>query len=359
MKITIPTKTLSTLVSRAKPVAGGSLPITQCFLLSAKDGELTLSANNLDLQISTAAPCTVDQPGAVAINASLLSNAVSAIRATELILATDAKNTLEIRAGKSVHKLHGLGIEDFPGGEFKDGKSAIQLTQKRLKEIIAKVAPFMSTEQERFTICSMGLMEQDGKAAFVGTSGRTLRAEWTDQPATIPALLPPPGVSLLKSLLSDSESIVYLEVSETMFSARSGDWFVLGKLIDGSYPNWKQVIPEKGKQTITFDKEEMLGALREAVVTAGKASYSIKFSPGDGKSLYLSGCTADVGESSVEVNGAVAKTKNPVAFNPEYIRQLVDSFEGPEITIHMADEMSPCVAYENNGVAVVMPMRVS
>lgn len=358
MKLTIPTKTLSTLVSRAKPVAGGTLPITQCFLLSAKDGELALSANDLNLGISGVAQCKIGADGAIAINASRFSKAVSAFTSEEIILAADSKNNLEIRSGKNVLKLCGLGAEEFPEFPFPKETGKFSLTQKETRRILGAVLPFASEDQTRYVLNGVGIVEKEKQLVFCATDGKTMRVEQTEIPTPGLAIIPTASAKLIRDSCGDSDSVVEFTLAENAFTACSGGWRIIGKLIEGSFPQWQQIIPYAGKSSITFDKEEMIRALRMTDIASDENNV-IRISQGDGKIINLSAQLADTGSADVEVNGSLAKMGFAIGFNSRFIRKIADSFVGPEITISLEDAMSPALAREGNGLAVAMPIRIS
>lgn len=361
MKLTIESKLLSELCSKAKPVAGSksSLPILGCFLLTADQSSMTVSACNLDILVKLSADCAVNTTGSVAINASRLLQSLSAFGPGELNLSADQKHVLTISRGANSVVLNGESADGWTTLPFRDSKGSLDIPQGRLKAIFRKVLPCVSYDEERWVINGAAISQHDGRCAFVATDGRRMRAEWIDHAHFVDAIIPTEAATLVGSLCDESDGLVTLSLSDNGFSASCGNWHVSGKLIEGNFPQWKQLTQgADAKKCISFNRDEMVSALRISGVAAhtmtnGKPSVKLD---GGRSELTLSG-RSDNGSSKAAVPGGV-NTIGSIAFDASFLRDLINSFDESELTLAGQDAMSPVMATGPTGIAVLMPLRI-
>lgn len=362
MHLTINSKTLSAALAKAKAVATSANPIAaaQCILLSAAKKELTLSACNLDLQIKTSAPCSVKKAGGILISAKRFCDVIDQIDG-EITLSAEGLN-LTIARGKTIVKRVGLPVEDaltLEGGKELD---SIAGTQRLLKEKLGKVKGFQADDDTRFTLMGVAIAPVQGRAALVATNGQTMRLEFlSEQPLSQTPIIPTTGVQLLWSLCGDSENKVQLSFAENTFSATSENWHLVGKLIQGQYPPAEQIIPDRQKAVheIRCSREGLLKSVRLACTTHdAKDSIGAVRLDGDKDSLRVSAITADVGEAQDEVEGGSYGLDAPTAFKGEYLKTMAESFDSKDLILKMEAPFAPALIEDENGVCLVFAIRI-
>lgn len=362
MKLTIEQSILLGMADRAKSAVDSraSLPQLGCYLLSAKDNKLTLSGYNFNLVISISADCQCED-GSAAVNAARLREALAAFGKSELRIETDAAHSVTITSGKRRLRLPGINPEEYPPlPVFENPLGSLKLSGAEIQRCIGKVLPFASTETDaRPAICGVAISQHEDRACFVATDGSRLRMEAVEFPPMPSSVLPSKAAGVLVSLCSDESATVDLSVSENMFSATSADWLTCGKLIEGAYSRWQQVVPDRKTPDIVFPRNAMLSELRLISAVGEELSgwTSVKLS-GAAKSLAVT-AGAKEAEAHSEVLGGSFNMRNPAAFQCAKLRDLVASFDAEIIEFSMADEMTPMVARSATGLAVMMPLRIS
>lgn len=368
MKLTINRTDLIRAVSTASQVIVGrtALPVLFCALLQASDSAIKATCSDLDRYLTTEADATVEEEGACAVSARLLTATLQKMDSAEVSLV-HAKGQLTVTGGQRTMKLCTLPAGEFPKmPEAPNG--VVKLPAGVMGAALKAVAPFASNEYaSRQTICGVFLeWREDLKSMVtVTTDGRRLGmfAAETMPKIECKVIVPNDVVKVLVALdESDApaEVGVMVLIGENTIHARGYKWMLTAKQIDGKYPNYVQVIPAEGHVNITFDRVEMMGALAFSALSACDAIPGVKFTADDAQ-IGISANAPAQSESLTTVTRLGKKIhRKPVevAYPPDSLRDLLDFIGGEECTLNMEDEKSPCVARNGSATAVLMPYRV-
>jgi DNA polymerase-3 subunit beta len=369
MKLTIDIKTLLAAINRAKPVASGrvSLPALSCFLLTA-DESLTIAATDCDLFVSTEAVCTVAEKGSVCISAGRFASAIGALGSGEVEITADAKNNLAITQGLRRFVLHGLKSEEFPACPVADDAPSFTTAAAPFGAALSRCAPFASVEPTRYVLCGVAMQgdKKKGQVNFISTDGKCLRTHRIEQepPDDADIIIPSKAVALLASLIDgrdDAEASLRVSYTDSLLRVEAARWAVVTKLIEGNYPNWRQVIPEKSKLSAIAPKEAWLDALQLVGVTAQSDKDNdpkAKLTAAK-REVHMESTCPDVGNSSIPVDGATASGEAFITLSCRYLKVAISSFDDGEIRLQLTDEISPLKIEDANGLFVVMPFRTA
>lgn len=370
MKLTIAKDQLLTGLQAVQNVVGtrSTLPILSNVLLRAEGGQLHFTATDLDVTISCAVPANVENPGTVTLPVKKLVGITRELAANEIEFDVDEKSVASVRAGSSFFKIHGLAADEFPPLQSFQNAKPMVFTQATLKSMLRKTCFAVSTDETRYVLNGIFFSFKDSKVTLVSTDGRRLAL--TDEAAEIPPssqadfIVPTKAINELTRLLS--EGPVEIQYTENLVAFRTtpaaeGGFGVLiiSKLVDGSYPNYRQVIPQAPQERITLGREELLQALRRAEIMTSDKSNSVKLAFGRNQ-LVITGNTPEVGEAretlSINYNGK----EMAIAFNPTYLMDPLKALTNDEIYFELIDELSPGVIKCNEPfLYVIMPMRMS
>lgn len=344
-----------------------TLPILSNVLLRAHEGRLDFTATDLDVTISCSVEATVTAPGATTLPVKKLVGIVRELSMAEIELETDDKNNTSLRSGSSFFKIKGLAAEEFPPmPRFKDDKH-ITLPQEKLRSMLRKTAFAISTDESRYVLNGIFISLKEHKVTMVATDGRRLAL--VDEDAEVPGtsqgefIVPGKTVNELQRLLSE-KGAVEINFSEnqasfTLKDEKGGSVLIITKLIEGNYPNYRQVIPQETKERIGLPREEFMHALRRAEIMTSDKQNSVKLAFTK-NNLAITANSPDVGEAreSMAIN---YKGKDlAIAFNPAYVIEPLNSLETDEIFLELIDELSPGVLKINGPfLYVVMPMRLT
>ncbi len=344
-----------------------TLPILSNVLLRAENGRLEFTATDLDVTIASAVDASVKKPGASTVPVKRLFGIVRELNNAEIDLAVDDKNICSIQSGASFYKINGLSAEEFPPlPQFKEEKKVV-LPQETLKGMMKKTSFAVSTDESRYVLNGILITLKDHKMTMVATDGRRLAL--VDEEVDVGEeshgefIVPAKAVNELNRLLQDKGEVEmrYTEnqASFTLKDEKGSSLLVVTKLIEGNYPNYRQVIPAETKERVALVREEFLHALRRAEIMTSEKSNSVKLNF-DKNRLEITANSPEVGEAKESLAVNYKGREMAIAFNPKYMIDPLNALSNDEVFLELIDELSPGVLKINGPfLYVVMPMRLS
>src|SRR5258705_7135919 len=344
-----------------------TLPILSNVLLRAEGDKLELTATDLDVTIACSVEAKVKKPGASTVPVKKLFGIVRELGNSEIDLEVDDKNVCSIRSGASFYKINGLSADEFPPlPAFKEDKKVV-LKQETVKSMMKKTSFAISTDESRYVLNGICISLKDHKMTMVATDGRRLAL--VDEEVDVSEksqgefIVPAKAVNELNRLLQDKGEVEirYAEnqASFTLKDEKGSAVLIVTKLIEGNYPNYRQVIPAETKERVGLVREEFLHALRRAEIMTSEKSNSVKLSFGKNK-LEITANSPEVGEAKETMAVNYKGPEMAIAFNPKYMIDPLNALTNDEVFIELIDEWSPEVLKINGPfLYVVMPMRLS
>jgi len=344
-----------------------TLPILSNVLLRAEGDRLELTATDLDVTIASSVEAKVKKPGAATVPVKKLFGIVRELPSGEIDLEVDDKSICSVRAGASFYKINGLAADEFPPmPKFKEDKK-VSLPQEKIKGMMKKTSFGISTDESRYVLNGIFISLKDHKMTMVATDGRRLAL--VDEEAEISEksqgefIVPAKAVNELNRLLQDKGEVELRytdnQASFTLKDEKGSSVLIITKLIEGNYPNYRQVIPNEVKERISLVREEFLHALRRAEIMTSEKSNSVKLAFGK-NNLAITANSPEVGEARESLAINYKGKEMAIAFNPKYLIDPLNALTNDEIFIELIDELSPGVIKINGPfLYVVMPMRLS
>lgn len=339
-----------------------SLPILGNVLIRAEGDEVSFSTTDLDTGIRATVDAQVDRSGAITLPARRLFSIARELPSAEVFLEVDSKLGATIRAGSAFFKIMGMPEDDFPPFPRTENANLFQIEQKVFRDMLKKTAYAMSTDESRYVLNGVLLSFKDGKLTVVATDGRRLAL--VDQELEFPksaerdCILPTKAVNeLLRSL--DHEGEVEIALAENQIAFTLGRVFLVSKLIEGNYPNYRQVIPGNVTQRVTIERELLLDAVRRVALLSSEKSNSVKLHFTENQ-LEVTATTPEVGEARESLVVKYNGPKFTIAFNPNFLLDPLRHLDGDEIYLDLIDELSPgVIRYQKPFLYVIMPMRTA
>jgi DNA polymerase-3 subunit beta len=339
-----------------------TLPILGNALVQAADGKLVISTTDLDTGIRASVECDVLKAGSTTLPARRLFSIVRELPAAELTLEVDSKQVATITSGNSFFRIMGLPEEDFPPFPKGEGAKTFKLQQGVFRDMLKRTAYAISTDESRYVLNGVLLSFKDNKLSLVATDGRRLALVEQElefpKGSEVEAILPTKAVQELSRILRDEEPLT-ISFGENQVSFDLGTTFLYSKLIEGNYPNYKQVVPAEAKDRIILERELFLNAVRRVALLSSEKSNSVKliFSKNN---LDITANTPEVGEAK-ESLAITHKGKDfSIAFNPEFLMDPLKNIDADEIFFDFIDELSPgVIKYNRPFLYVIMPMRTA
>jgi DNA polymerase-3 subunit beta len=344
-----------------------TLPILSNVLMRAGEGKVEFTATDLDVTVACSVEAKIVKPGATTVPVKKLFGIVRELNGGEIEIETDEKNVTSIRSGSSYFKIHGLAAEEFPPlPKFKDDKKVL-LQQDAVRAMLKKTSFAVSTDESRYVLNGIFMSLKDGKMTLVATDGRRLAL--VDEEVEISEksagefIVPAKAINELNRLLQDKGEIeIKFGENQASFALKDDKGFsvlLITKLIEGNYPNYRQVIPGEARERIPINREELLQALRRAEIMTSEKANSVKLSFGKNQ-LSITANSPEVGEARETLAVNYKGKEMAIAFNPRYLIDPLAALSEDEVFIELIDELSPGVLKINGPfLYVVMPMRLS
>jgi len=304
----------------------------------------------------------VERTGATTLPARRLFSIVRELPAAEIYFDVDSKNLASIRSGSSYFKILGLPEEEFPPlARFEEAK-VFTIAQKQLKDGLKKTSYAISTDETRYVLNGTLFSFKENKLTLVATDGRRLALVDLElefpRSQELDIIVPTKAVTEIQRMLRE-EGDAKITIGENQIAFELNRTLLVSKLIEGNYPNFRQVIPPEAKERITLERETFLTAVRRVSLLASEKSNSVKliFSKNN---IDIVANTPDVGEAKESLPIMYKGRDFSIAFNPEFLMAPLRNLSTDEVYLDLIDEMSPgVIKIAGPFLYVLMPMRLS
>lgn len=355
-----PLSSVSNIVERRH-----TLPILSNLLLESRQNRLTLTATDLEMQISLSVDMLSEDELSTTVSARKLLDICRSLPEQSQITMDMQDNRMQIRAGKSRFTLQTLPAKDYPLMAKSAGETCLvlEIPQGQLKKLLKKVEYAMAQQDVRYYLNGVLFEVNDKQLNIVGTDGHRLSfttisvAESYEKQELI---LPRKTVLELIKLLEDSDELVAIEVSATQANFSFGGIRILSKVIDGKFPDYTRVIPTGYQNTFTVDRLTLLQAMQRASILSNEKYRGIRMVLGK-DSLRLISTNSEQEEAEEELEIVYVGDSLDIGFNVGYMIDVLTNVDSAQVTFSFADANSSCLVTlpeDSNYKYVVMPMRI-
>ncbi|MCX7886712.1 MAG: DNA polymerase III subunit beta [Verrucomicrobiae bacterium] len=342
--------------------ARSTLPILNNVLLTAEKNSLALTTTDLEVGIRTTVEATVSKTGASTVPCRKLLAVIREATASDVEIDVDDRDAAVVRYGSSVFKLLGLPEGEFPRFPSITGGVEFTLEQAALAKLLDRTSYAASTEESRYVLNGVYFSVKSEKVTAVATDGRRLAlAEEECQTSVtkeVGFILPTKAVSELMRLLQPSGN-VKAAFSDTQISFNMGHTVLVSKLIDGEFPNYRQVIPTESKERVKLERELFLKALHRVSLLSQDKPTAVRLSFSKNQ-LSLASFDPEVGEAKETLSIQYKGKDFTIGFNPHYLMDPLRHLDSDMITFDLTDDISPgVIKVEEPFIYVLMPMRLN
>ncbi|TAL24200.1 MAG: DNA polymerase III subunit beta [Nitrospirae bacterium] len=342
-----------------------TMPVLSHFLLDAGKKKSYIIATDLETAIKEPLDIKVEKEGKLCIPARKMFEIVREVDG-DITMESEDGQWLKVRAGMSKFKLACLSASEFPAWPGMENVEEMQMDTKNLVEMIEKSLYAAGESDTRYTLNGLLFHAMPGSEEInvVGTDGHRLacisRKIDTPLKEEKKVIVPRKAAAEVRKFLDGDidKIIVVIGKSHVMFKIE--DVQFLTRLIEGTYPNYEQVIPSGNEKKIAINKEEFIKALRRVSVMSREKSNAIKADFSDG-SLSVSASNPDLGEAKDEVKVEYKGEPLSMGFNAKYLLDALNAMSGDNIVFELQDPLSPTLLKEQGSDSykcVIMPMRV-
>lgn len=356
--------------SKALGLVGGvtaqkanTLPILSNILLeTTAEGTLRLVGTDLEVGISTTIPVDIIKEGNITVPAKKIHEIIRELPEGEIEISVAKNNAVNIRAGKAYFKIMGLSKEDYPKLPEWSQKDAIEVDQALVKESLSLTSFAISFDETRYVLNGVLISVNGNKIRFVATDGRRLAYKEKElenkNNKKFDIIVPVKAVQELIKLLS-WEGTVQIIPSQNQVVFNFGESFLASRLIEGTFPNYEQVIPKGEKTTSSTSREEFLQAIRRTALLTSPDAPAVKLDFVRGKIL-VSSRSPNLGEAKEELVAEVTGDELAIGFNPHYLIDALKNLDIEKISFSLTDPDKPGLMKGKEGyLYVVMPMQLS
>ncbi len=352
-----------TAVSRVASGRSAMQPIAGVRLV-ASAGAAALEAVDSDLAIRTDLPATVGGTGSVALPGKLLLDVARALPAPGVELTADDAGFVSVSSGAASFKLRALRDDDVPPLPPLEGEHPVQISAGALRDTIAKVERAAARDATRLILTGVLVSASGTELRMVATDAYRLAVKETrlDTPITgegLEATVPHRALGeIAKATIADDASIELRRHESRLIVSWDGTTLV-SRLLDGQFPNYRQLLQENFTSEAILSTEELSQALRRVSLLAQKsARLRLRFTAGE---LQIAAQTQDVGEATETIPAPWSGEELEIGFNPEYLKAGLENVATDTVRLRLINPVRPMVLEATDDSAftyLVMPLRL-
>lgn len=345
-------------------------PVFENVLIKTDGERITLYASDSELSFSGYFPGKINTPGSLVVNGKRLFEIVRELPSGPLTLNNESQRKTQIIKGDSKFQIHSLKDEDFPVFPPVQTKDFQKFKAKALLEVIDKTVYCTSLDDSRYHLMGVFLesFPKELKYRWVATDGYRLSCIDTPMKKKLEfkesIIIPKKGLQEIKKMLSlaeeEDEVDIAVEVPRLIVHFKNQKLGI--RLIEGTYPDYKRLIPDDPGKEILLDREEFLAGLRRVSVLASARFKGVTFSFTKNK-LTMEFVNTDTQEEAREVINCESQTsKLKIRLNSKYVLEVLHSMKEKKVKMFFKASSSPCLFEEEgnedkNYTCIVMPMR--
>ncbi len=346
--------------SRAATGRTGTLPVLSGLRLELVGDALTITGTDLELTIQLQIEVGGERDGGVVLPARLSADIVRSLSPGTVEVAVDGDD-VQISGGRSQFSVRPLSLDDYPRLSAP-ASSAVTLSSTQVGEALRQVVRAASSDEARPILTGVLLAAENDGMRMVATDSYRLAVRDLPGASVLGAeqkvLVPGRALSELQKLIGSASELT-LRLGEREATFQIGSTSLTTRLIEGDFPNYRQLIPASYPNKLTVAREPLIEAIRRVKLLA-RDSTPIRLQM-SADSLRLTAITQDVGNAVEELDARLEGAELTVAFNPDYFASGVDAMSTDEITLETVDALKPAVLRgvgTSEYLYLLMPVRV-
>jgi DNA polymerase-3 subunit beta len=376
MKVTVLQENLARglgMVSKAVSPRS-TLPVLANILIASDEGRLRLSATNLEMGVTCWIPARIEEQGSTTVPARTFSDLVSTLPSDQVLLKLDPQTqTLNVRGGTSTNDIKCIDSQEFPPMPVPDFEGAVQINVGDFREMIHQVAFAASSDEARPVLMGVLVQVDKDKLTMAAADGFRLSVRRavlsTPSAAPVSAIVPAQALKELARVATDSEEPIYMVLpkgrGQVVFRVK--DVEVVSQLIDGTFPDFQQIIPRSYKSRTLVSTSSLLKACKQAEIFAREGSNVARLNIKTAQSemqpseVEISATSEETGKNETIVEATVDGTGLLIAFNVKFLREALEVIRTPNVALETSAPNAPGVVRpvgDDQFLHVIMPMHL-
>ena len=364
LKISVPREELTrqlAVVSRAASTRT-TVQVLAGILLRAGGGKLELAATDMEISLRSSLDAEVGMEGAVVVPSKLLADLVRLLPSDEVSIEhRSGEGIVEIVSGSATYRLHTYNAEDFPRLPETSAVELVSIDAEAVLETASRVSRAASRDESRPVLTGILVRFEGENLVMAATDSYRLAVKETSMGSSGPeldAIVPARALGELTRIAQGADGL-QLGVQENQVLFATDGILLTTRRIEGQFPNYRQLLPEAFEHELALPKEELLDVVRRVSVMAQRnAPIRMRFAEGE---LTVSAQTQDVGEARETLPAPFSAEPLEIGFNPEFLRDGIESVEGGELRLKLISSLRPAVIQGEGGdfSYLIMPIRLA
>lgn len=365
MELSVTQENLARALQNVGRVASSKtqLPILSNILLRTDGNRLLIAATNLEIASTQHIGAKVVTPGAITIPARLVTEFVASLPKGTVELKVQDDH-LRLTSGRYDSVINGVVADDFPELPTIDEKKSVKyiVASPEFKQAVSQTIITTSSDATRPVLTGVYWHSFEGCLYLAATDGyRLSERRLVKTTSEVAAIIPTSSLQEMLRSLGDDTDEVELLFDETQVRFRAGDSEITSRLIDGNFPDYRQLIPSKSETTVTIDKAEFVRVTKIAALFARESGGSITLTvDSEKKTLAIHSIASQMGENTSEATAEVSGD-GVVTLNSRYLTEALSVTEGTTVVFGFTGKLSPCVltttGKETNYKHIIMPLK--
>ena len=364
MKLECKTEGIKNGISQVERITGKNLtlPVLNSVLLIASHKFLKLRATNLSLGIEVEIPAKVEKEGMVAISGVVLNGVFSNTLQNENVSLEDTGGNLTIKTKKSQIKLKGQPYDDFPTIPRVAG-TTFEIDSKKLMDGIKSVYYSASISDIKPEISSVFIYTEEDNLVFVSTDSFRLaekKVKLKGIPEISGIIIPFKNIAEILRVFGEFKGDIKVCFNKNQISFSTENIYLTSRVIDGVFPDYRQIVPKTSDTNAVLLKQDLLSALKLSNIFSDKFNQvNLNIKPKE-KIFELSSANNDIGENKTHLDAAITGEEVSLSFNYKYFLDCFQSITTDSLSIKLSGSMSPLLispAGDNSFIYLIMPMN--
>lgn len=370
MKIKTEKNKIETSLQKAAKLAGKhlTLPVLSCVYMETSNNKLILKSTNLDVGLEISVNVEVVEEGKIAVPAAILLGSLQSMKDNDLVIES-FENNLKISSGKNSVVIKSMSHDDFPSipvinkNDQEKNLKAIKINAKDLILGFRSVWYSASNSNIKPELSSVFVYTEDSKLVFVSTDSFRLAEKRinTNSESDFPqTLIPYKNVAELIKLFEDYNGDIEILFDKNQAAFIAPNTYFVSRLVDGSFPDYKQIIPKSFSTTATILKSDLNNSIKASNIFSDSLNQvRFKINPKE-KTLMIESKNNDVGEYKESLKANLEGDSLEINFNNRYVLDSFQSIIGDSVTLEFGGASKPLIikgSSDKSFMYMVMPMN--
>lgn len=352
MEVTVTQENLSFALANTSRIATSKagLPILTNLLLRTDGSRLLVAATNLEVASSHTIGAKVIKPGSITVPAKLLSDFIQNLQKGQVTLAATGSK-LHITSEKSSSTINGVVDDEFPELPTIDEKKAVSymLAADDFKQSVAQTLVAASNDSTRPVLTGVYWHAFENNLYLAATDGyRLTERRIVGTKSDVTAIIPTSTLQEVLRTLRDDMNEIEILFDETQVTFRLGEVEITSRLIDGNFPDYRQLIPVKSDSSFVLNRSEFMRVIKIAGLFARESGGGITLTLDIDKSqLVVHSIASEIGENSSEIDVKTDGVAGSVSLNSRYLVDALNSVSAESVSFGFSGKLAPCVLAES------------